>query len=115
MDLETKKSLHDIARAAREIQEFTAGMEFPEFQARRVVQAAVERKFEIIGEALNRLKRTNPPVLARISNSPRIIGFRNVIAHGYDVVDVEMVWEAVSDHLPVLVTEVDQLLRESLS
>ncbi len=111
MKLETRKSLHDVARAAGDIQSYTGRMSFAEFKADGMIQAAVERKFEIIGEALNRIDSDEPDVLERISDHRRIIGFRNVIAHGYDVVDVEIVWEAVTEHLPTLITEVDALLK----
>lgn len=111
MELETKKSLYDILEAARGIGEYAGGLTFEEFLANDMAQAAVERKFEIIGEALNRMGRSDPSVLEHISDCQRIIDFRNVIAHGYDVVDTEIVWEAVQDYLPVLVREVGELLN----
>ena len=111
MDLETKKSLYDILQAARAISEYTAGLGFHDFQSNGMAQAAVERKFEIIGEALNRIGRLDQTLLKRIPNYERVIGFRNIIAHGYDVVDVEIVWEAVKDYLPPLVREVEQFLN----
>lgn len=110
MDLEIKKSLYDILQAGKDISKFTLGMEFHEFQTNGMVQAAVERKFEIIGEALSRIGHSNPDVLAEITHYERIIGFRNIIAHGYDVVDVEIVWEAIKDYLPTLLGEVKKLL-----
>jgi len=112
MNLETKKSLHDVLAAAREIGEYTAGFDFPAYQKNGMAQAAVERKFEIIGEALNRIARLDPNNLAKISDSQRIIGFRNIIAHGYDMVDIEIVWDAVKHYLPVLVREIEALLSE---
>jgi uncharacterized protein with HEPN domain len=111
MDLETQKLLYDILQAARNIGEFTAGLTFESFRGNMMAQAAVERKFEVIGEALVRLTRCDPTVLQGITNGTRIIGFRNIIAHGYDVVDEEIVWEAVQEHLPVLVREVEDLLK----
>ncbi len=111
MELETKKSLYDILQAAWEIEEYTGGLTLDDFLTNGMAQAAVERKFEIIGEALNRMNRSDPTVLDKISDYQRIIGFRNIIAHGYDVVDIEIVWEAVQDYLPVLVREVRELLN----
>lgn len=79
-----------------------------------MVQAAVERKFEIIGEALGRIRRSEPEALQNVSNVERVIGFRHIIAHGYDVVDCTIVWEAVVDYLPRLLAEITSiLLRES--
>jgi uncharacterized protein with HEPN domain len=111
MNLETKKSLFDIIQSAKEIQKFTDGLDKDDFQKNSMIQSAVERKFEIIGEALNRIVKSEPVVLGRISDYPRIIGFRNIIAHGYDVVDVEIMWEALSEYLPRLVCEVEALLK----
>ncbi len=110
MELEAKKCLYDVQKACREIEAFTAELTFEEFRANAMVRAAVERKFEIVGEALNRLARTNSDILEQIHEHPRIIGFRNVIAHGYDVVDVEIVWEVVRGFLPRLRDDVDRLL-----
>jgi uncharacterized protein with HEPN domain len=73
-------------------------------------QAAVERKFEVIGEALTRLVRMESPILDCIPGYQRIISFRNVIAHGYDAIDHEIVWDVVVNHLPALRDEVDELL-----
>lgn len=112
MDLDTQKSLYDVLKAAHEIADFTRGLEFRDFQGNAMARAAVERKFEIIGEALHRMEKTEATALNRISDYRRIIGFRNIIAHGYDVVDVEIVWEAITDYLPVLREEVEGLLAQ---
>ncbi len=49
-----------------------------------------EREFEIIGEALNRIKKAEPELLEHVSEYHRIIGFRNVVAHGYDIIDEKL-------------------------
>ena len=58
-----------------------------EYQADRQFRRAVEREFEIIGEALNRLTHADPSTADRLDELPRIVGFRNRIIHGYDTVD----------------------------
>ena len=63
----------------------------------------------MIGEALSRLKAIAPGLLARISDSDRIIGMRNIIAHGYDVIDADIIWTALKDHLPVLKVQISEL------
>ena len=73
-------------------------------------QSAVERQFEIIGEALNRIKNISPELLMSIDNWREIIGFRNVIAHGYDVVENEIVWDAIEKDIPLLLKQLTQLL-----
>ena len=71
---------------------------------------AVEREFEIIGEALNRIDRLDPPTAARISELRRIVDFRNRIIHGYDTVDDAVVWGIVEKRLPLLIKDVVCLL-----
>ncbi len=111
MNDETRKNFIDILQAAEEIREFVSGMNFAAYQKNIVTQRAVERDFEIIGEALNRIKNTDDELLERISEHRRIIGFRNILIHGYDVVDEGLVWKAATDHLPVLVTEIEAIMR----
>lgn len=70
-----------------------------------LIQSACERKFEIIGEALNRLRKQFPEVAAEIPEKDKIIGFRNIIAHGYDIVDSEMVWDTIQLYIPQLIED----------
>jgi uncharacterized protein with HEPN domain len=77
-----------------------------------LLRSAVERQLGIVGEALNLPSRTDPALASRISNARAIIGFRNVLVHGYDVVRDETVWEAITIELPVLASEAASLLSE---
>jgi uncharacterized protein with HEPN domain len=78
-----------------------------------MLRAAVERQFEIIGEALVRLARLDEDFVARISEHRRIVAFRNILVHGYADVDDRLVWDVVRSKLPLLLREVDGLLAES--
>ena len=104
--------LTDVLDAARSIERFRHGLDLDGFRADEMVVAAVERKLEIVGEALNRLSREEPELAERIPDVGRIVGFRNVLAHGYDVVDDEVVWDAITTDLPELSAAVDVLLAE---
>lgn len=73
-------------------------------------RAAVEREFTIIGEAMARLASADSATASRISGHRRIIAFRNVLVHGYTVVDNQIVWDVLQSDLPTLVTEVEALL-----
>ncbi len=110
MNDETRKNLIDVLQAAEEIQNFVCGMDLKSYQNKPVTKRAVERDFEIIGEALNRIKNTNNELLEKISEHHRIIGFRNILIHGYDVVDEAIVWQAVTNHLPILFKEIEEIL-----
>lgn len=77
-----------------------------------MLRAAVERQFEIIGEAVAQLARLDRTLTARISEHSRIIAFRNILIHGYADVDNRLVWDIVQTKLPVLRREVETLLKE---
>ena len=94
------------------LREFTAGRSFDQYRNDAMLRAAVERQFEIIGEAMARLARVDEAVAARISGYRRIIAFRNVLIHGYADVDDRLVWDVVETSLPTLVDEIDALARE---
>ncbi len=83
--------IEDAIKACELILQFIQGMTREDFYVDVKTKAAVERKIEIIGEALNRIKIIDSGMLARVENWREIIGFRNVIAHGYDVVEDEIV------------------------
>jgi uncharacterized protein with HEPN domain len=109
MELEVKKLVYDIDQAVKLIEDFTRDKQLEDYTDDLLLRSAVERQFEIIGEALSRLRRTNPTVISRISDYQRIIAFRNVLAHGYDVVSDEVVWDIVQNKLPGLRKEIDEI------
>ena len=110
MRLEAKKLLEDVRYAAELIQQFVAGKRLADYEADPMLRSAVERQFEIVGEALNPLRKTDPDTADRIRHSSRIIAFRNILIHGYDMVDHEIVWDVIETHLPVLRRQVEALL-----
>jgi len=112
MPPETKKYLEDIARAAELIAQFTAGKTFADYMQDPMLRAAVERQFEIIGEALVRLAKRDEIVAARIGEHQRIIAFRNILIHGYNNVDDLLVWGVVESKLNALRRDVAALLGE---
>ncbi|MBI5118860.1 DUF86 domain-containing protein [Candidatus Poribacteria bacterium] len=110
MRLEAKKYLEDIRQAAELLQQFTRGKTFHNYIADPLLRSGVERKFEIIGEALNKLSRIAPLVVESITESRRIIAFRNMLIHGYNAIDDKVVWDIVETKLPALAREVEALL-----
>lgn len=113
MRLEAKKYLYDIQQAASSIADFTAGKRLEDYRNNAMLRSAVERQFEIIGEALAQLAKLDETIVARISEHRRIIAFRNILIHGYADVDARIVWDIVEGKLPVLHREVEALLGET--
>lgn len=111
MQLEKLTLLEDIRQAAEAIGRYTRDKSLPDYLADDQLQASVERKFEIIGEALNRLSRLDAEMVDRIAHYRKIIAFRNTLIHGYSVVDSRIVWDIVCTHLPALQTTLQQLLN----
>ena len=102
--------LHDIAVACRLIEEFVGGKTFSEYVASPLLRSAVERQFEIIGEALNQALRADPDLENRVTHARRIVSFRNRLIHGYATVADEVVWGVVEGYLPRLKGEVEALI-----
>jgi uncharacterized protein with HEPN domain len=94
--------LQDAIRAAEDIRSMLGDMGETQFIEDLRTQRATERSFEIVGEALARLARDFPEVAARIPEHRRVIDFRNVLAHGYDVVDPRLVFGFARTRLPAL-------------
>ncbi|MBK9573938.1 MAG: DUF86 domain-containing protein [Rhodoferax sp.] len=97
--------------AADFVKTATDGVALPQFKQDRLLRQAVERNFEIIGEAIRRLEKDDPETAARITDYRRIIAFRNVLIHGYDVIDPAIVWSAVEVDLAPLLADVQALLN----
>jgi len=110
MELEIKTWLQDINRSIEEIYDFLPSKrDFFEFQNDLKTKKAVERNLEIIGEALNRILKKKPNI--KISDTRKIVDTRNRIIHGYDSVTEDVIWLIVVKYLPILKTEVEELLH----
>ena len=110
--LDIRKYLFDINEACELLFQFTAGETFSDYSADPMLRSAVERQFEIIGEALAQLLRLDPSLRSKISNTGRIIAFRNRLIHGYASVADEVVWGILEANLPSLRNEVASLMKE---
>ena len=112
MRLESKKYLFDILQAAENIRRFSQDKAFSDYEADALLRSAVERQFEIIGEALRRLAKEDPETAGRIAKYERIISFRNILIHGYAEIDDRLVWDILQSKLPNLLKQVQFLLDE---
>jgi uncharacterized protein with HEPN domain len=109
---DVRKYLFDISRACQRLKDFTAGKALVDYSADAMLRSAVERQFEIIGEALNQALRQEPALGRRISDTSRIVAFRNQLIHGYAEIADDVVWGVLETDLPEISREVDALLAE---
>ncbi len=113
MQHDPRAYLWDAREAAAAILEFVAGKTFEDYASDRLLRSAVERQFEIIGEALSQLCKIEPQWADRIPDVPQIIAFRNVLIHGYASVNDLTVWRTIDESLPTLYEIVTSLLDEA--
>ena len=110
MPLETSKYLYDIQQALELIDGFCTGKTFQEYQRDAMLRSAVERQFEIVGEAVSKLAQLNPSLAEKLTEYRRIIAFRNILIHAYAAIDDRIVWGVIEGKLPRLRLEATQLL-----
>ena len=96
MQRDPRAFLWDARESALAIQSFVNGMDAAAYAGNAMAQSAVERKFEIIGEALNQLAKLDATLATRIPDLPQIVAFRNQLIHGYATVNVSTVWNVVT-------------------
>ncbi|MEQ9235917.1 HepT-like ribonuclease domain-containing protein [Coleofasciculus sp. E2-BRE-01] len=101
--------LWDMLQAARRLQEFTAGLSYEAYLESILLQSAVERQLEILGEAARRMSDDFRQAHPEIPWSD-IIGQRNVIAHQYEEIRQERIWSVVTSDIPTLITQLEPLI-----
>ncbi len=104
--------LWDVRESCDHIAQFMGKVSRSAYRQDILLQAAIERKLCIIGEALNRARKAEPMITELISNISQIIGLRNRLIHDYPDIDLDTLWGLLKTHLPVLRGEVDKILRE---
>ena len=110
---EILKHLYDVKDSALAIKKFTDGKTFNDYNENALLQSGVERKFEIIGEALNRIKKDEPEILDRIREYRSIISFRNILAHGYNGISNRVVWGIIEEDIENLIEDVNILINDN--
>jgi uncharacterized protein with HEPN domain len=110
MELEIKKYLFDIYESIDSIEKYLGEKrDFKVYMADKMLRRAVEREFEIIGEAMGRIEKLDSSLT--ISSKKQIISMRNRVIHGYDKIDNEIIWGTIVRHLPTLKKEIEILLK----
>lgn len=109
MTEKSKKYLSDVLMAINLIENFIVdSKDFSEYEQDLKTQSAVERQLAIIGEALTKLRQTDPDL--NIESDKQIIAFRNRLVHAYDSIDNSIVWAIIQRHLHNLKREVSSLI-----
>lgn len=110
MNEEIQKYLFDIQTSIESIENYLGNKrDFNIYMSNKMLRRAVEREFEIIGEALNCIDKIDSNI--DISGKRQIIGMRNRVIHGYDKIDDEIVWGTIVRHVPILKAEVSRLIQ----
>ena len=102
MPRDARAYLADVVDACEAIAVAVKGLSLQDYQGTRLVRSSVEREFTIVGEALTSLDRIAPEVFAGITQSRRIVDFRNQLTHQYPTVDDAIVWAIIEHDVPVL-------------
>ena len=103
------KYILDIQSVIQEIETIKtkANNNFISFKTDIILQRAIERDLEIIGEAIRKIIEIDPTIT--ITSAKNIIGLRNIISHAYDSVEPEMIWGIIQNNIPVLADEIKKL------
>jgi uncharacterized protein with HEPN domain len=103
--------LDHILEAIDRIERYTVGMTKASFTKNQLVQDAVIRNFEIIGEAGHNIRQEYPAFCKSHPGLPleSAYGMRNALAHGYFAVDLDIVWNTIRHHLPGLRQQIRQV------
>jgi uncharacterized protein with HEPN domain len=101
--------LRDMLEAAQTARQHSAGKSFDDLESDELLQLALIRLIEVIGEAA---KYVSDPTRSLIPEIPwgQVTGTRDRLIHGYSTVDLTIVWEIVADDLPVLIESIQAFL-----
>ena len=104
--------LYDVKRAIEEVETYFVDypMRYDVFEKDFLRRSAVERKAEIMGEAINRILKIQPDF--PLPNARAVIDTRNRIIHGYDSVKPEFLWGLIIRHIPALKKDIERLIIE---
>jgi len=110
MELKINKYLFDIITSINSIYDYLGeNRDFNQYLENKLLRRAVERELEIIGEASNRILKLDSEF--PIDNARKIVDLRNWVIHGYDKVDDVIIWGILSNHLPKLKEQVENLMK----
>lgn len=104
--------LWDLLTAVQRIPQFVATRTFDDYATDVLLRSAVERQFEIAGEAVSVLRKLDSGTALRVPNAHKMVGMRNILIHGYAQVNNQTVWQAATADLGEVIATVRALLDE---
>jgi uncharacterized protein with HEPN domain len=112
MQPDVRAAVFDMREAVDRIGEASAGLTYDGFVSSWILVSAVERQFGIVGEALVRIRERDNDLFLSIPDAAKIVGLRNLIVHGYDSIDPEVLWAIIEGRLEDLHNLLCRLLGE---
>ncbi|MCM1564496.1 MAG: DUF86 domain-containing protein [Dehalobacter sp.] len=100
--------IEHILDCIRKIKEFTSGLSLKDFSVNELVQDAVIRNIEIIGEASKKISSDTKQIYYEIPWK-EIAGMRDKLIHDYLGVDVEVVWRTITEDIPTLEKQIKEI------
>lgn len=113
MNDRTAKRLLDALTACRQVEAITRGLDLKGYLENQVIRLATERLLEIIGEALSVAARDDPTVVEVVPDLRFAVGLRNKIAHEYDDISDEVIWDTVSNDIPGLRRKLEVAMEQA--
>lgn len=101
--------LRHMLEHAREAVDMIQGKQRADLDRERMLELALTRLVEIVGEAASRITRQTCQHYPSIP-WPQVVGMRNRLVHGYETVDLDVLWDTVTDDLPPLIGELEKVL-----
>lgn len=111
MPYETNKFLYDIKEACSLIASVVENVTFEQFEADPLLRSAIERQIEIIVKAIVRLEKVEPALAKAIPNYRRMMAFRNILIHGYAVLESATLWGVIETDIPRLKPYIEQMMN----
>ncbi len=112
MDSDANDSLLDMLEFGTELVTFASGRDTERDDIERMRYLAIERLLELVGEALGRAVRVEPGLATEIPDVSDIRGMRHRLAHDYDGIKFEVVWDSAENDVPDLMRVITNILRE---
>lgn len=105
-------ALLDLLDFCAEIEEFSQDRDTGDESLERMRYLAIERLFELLGESMKRALSADPTLEQQLPYARQIISMRNRLAHEYDNIDLDTIWDAADNHVPLLSRQVSEHLVE---